>query len=365
MAERKKKDESSWFGRLMVNLILGANLVTLMLLWLCCAITWIDPAYHARLSVLGLVFPVFLILNLLFLPVWLLVKPRMLLVPLVGMGLCGSYILDYCPISFGDEEEGGAKLTVQTWNCRDMQFYMPDSIDLVTEYLLGVDADILCLQEFTFDKACYQPLRAAFEARDYYMAHVNRDAVVSRFPVISERSVPIESAYDNAALLVDLLMPDDDTLSVICVHLESNNLSVSDKDGYEEALHSREHEKVKSEAAYLTGKLAKSAQTRARQVNVLAQCVDSIAAHHSVMLCGDFNDTPISYAYQHMARRLCNAYRSRGRGMGITFNEKNFPVRIDHIFYSPDWTCDKAFVDRNVLASDHYPVVARLRKQKK
>ena len=113
----------------------------------------------------------------------------------------------------------------------------------------------------------------------------------------------------------------------------------------------------------MVGKLAEAAQLRASQVNTIAQLVDSIATHHSVLVCGDFNDTPISYAYQHMGRRLKNAYRSRGNGVGVSFNEKNFPVRIDHIFYSPEWTCTDAVVDRSIWASDHYPVIARLKKR--
>ena len=361
----KKEESSSWVKQFFVNLLLGANLVTLMLLWLCCVITWVDPSLHPRISVIGLLFPLFLILNLLYLPLWLIFKPRMLVVPVVGMALCANFILDYCPVNLKGKAEGASTLTVQTWNCHEMQFYSSDSIHLATDYILKTGADIICLQEYSFNNAKYNTLHEELSARGYQLSHLSCLAVMSRFPLVTEDAEPLGVLDNNGGMQVDLQLPDGDTLSVICVHLESNQLSPDDKDDYDAAIRSYEHDKVKSEARYLTGKLAEAARKRADQVNALAARVDSISARHSVLLCGDFNDTPISYAYQHTARRLKSAYRSRGKGVGVTFNEKNFPVRIDHIFYTPDWTCMDAVVDRSIWASDHNPVIATLKKREK
>ena len=365
MTGRKKEESSSWVKQFLVNLLLGANLVTLVLLWTCCVTTWLDPSLHPRISVIGLAFPIFLILNLLYLPIWLIFKPRMLVVPVFGIILCADYILDYYPISMRGKSDDVPALTVMTWNCHEMQYYQHDSIHFATDYILETGADIICLQEYTFASERYKKLHDELMTRGYQLNHVGCISVMSRFPVLNDVAVPIEVVLGTGAMQVDLQMPDNDTLSVICVHLESNKLSSDDKDEYDAAIRSGEHEKMKDEAHYLAGKLAVAAQIRANQINLLAKRVDSIATHHPVLMCGDFNDTPISYAYQHISRRLKNAYRSRGCGVGVTFNEKNFPVRIDHVFYTSDLTCTDVMIDHTIWASDHYPVIARLKKRQK
>ena len=158
---------------------------------------------------------------------------------------------------------------------------------------------------------------------------------------------------------------DNDTLSVINCHLECSGLSPTDRDEYGQMLNNPEKDKLGSEVRHLTGKLSSAALYRAMQVQAILDCLDSLPPSRSVMLCGDFNDTPISYAYQKLKKRLRNAYREGGSGVGVTYTEKIFPVRIDHIFHTPDWECTDAIIDHSATASDHYPVVARLKKREK
>lgn len=358
-----KEQKSSLFKQLLVNLLLGANLFTLVLLWICCATTWIDPSLHPSVSVVGLGFPVFLILNLLFIPLWMLFKFRMVIVPILGMALCGNYILDYCPLGIGRSEE--SDISVLTWNCHDFQFYLPDSIRYATGYIAESDADIICLQEYNFSKDRYAALHDTMQAQGYHLDHVGGIALMSRFPILRTSSIDVESVATNGAFMSDLQLPDGDTLTIFCVHLESNQLSPDDKSEYGASLRSGESERMKDEANYLKNKLSEAARIRALQINELTARIDSLPSSRSVILCGDFNDTPISYAYQHMARRLKNAYRQGGRGIGLSFNERLFPVRIDHIFHSQDYECTYARVEHSVWASDHYPVRATLKKHQK
>lgn len=358
-----KEKNISLFKQFLVNLLLGANLFTLVLLWLCCATTWIDPSLHRSVAIVGLGFPIFLILNLLFIPLWLIFKVRMVIVPIIGMALCGKYILDYCPLRIGSSEE--SDISVMTWNCHDIQFYLPDSVKYATGYIAESDADIICLQEYSFSNERYAALHDTMRSQGYHLEHVGCIALMSRFPILNCTTVDIETVTTNGAFMADVQLPEGDTLSVFCVHLESNQLSPDDKSEYGASLRSGERERMKNEAHYLQGKLSDAAQIRALQVNELIARIDSLPQSRSVILCGDFNDTPISYAYQHVARRLENAYRQGGRGIGLSFSERLFPVRIDHIFHTNDYKCTYARVDHSVWASDHFPVIARLKKQQK
>jgi endonuclease/exonuclease/phosphatase family metal-dependent hydrolase len=79
-----------------------------------------------------------------------------------------------------------------------------------------------------------------------------------------------------------------------------------------------------------------------------------------VIVCGDFNDTPVSYVYNKFSRLLKDAFIEAGSGTGTTFRG-NFPyVRIDYLFYSPPFKAQHYHTDK-VDLSDHYPLVTDIR----
>ena len=363
MAE-KKKQSASLLRTFLVNVFLGANIATLVLLWTCCATTWIAPSLHARVSVVGLLFPVVLLLNLLFVPFWLIYKPRMLVVPVLGMALCGAYILDYCPIHFGTGDER-PDLVVLTWNSHYLTDCPLDSVDFLPDYLLEQEVDVVCFQEAQAS-AKYDSVYNAMRRHGYhYQCNASSTlALISRYPILKCETLPMESNSTNSAIYAELQV-DADTVSVFNVHLESNSLSPEEKEAYGETIIEHERDKVKDEALFLTGKIASAAHYRGLQVNRLVACIDSLPQGRRMLLCGDFNDTPISYVYQRVNRRLQNAYRRGGNGVGVSFNETFFPVRIDNIFYSPHWQCVDARVVTSITVSDHYPILSRLKNKEK
>ena len=361
--QKQRISAADRFKRFVVSLFLGANLATLVLLWLCCASTWVDPEVHPRVAVVGLAFPVVLVLNLIFLPLWLVYKPRMTVVPLVGMGLCAGFILDYFPLRLR-ASQGRAELSVLSWNACEFAKYKADSLFISYDYLVDNEADIICLQEMDISRPKHEPLRERLDAKGMHYDHRATRSIISRLPILQLDSLPVDSRAGNGVLRADLLWGED-TLTVLSVHLESNKLSASDKDGYNDVLRTPEGDKLRSEASYLSGKIGAASSYRARQVKTILAYLDSLPQERVVLLCGDFNDTPVSYAYQAVNRRLKNAFRAQGRGVGVTFSERFFPIRIDHIFYSPVLECTEAYVDRSIHSSDHYPMVARLQKQAK
>ena len=361
--QQKKEGALSSVKRFVVTLFLGGNLATLVLLWLCCASTWIDPEVYPRVSVLGLAFPVVLLLNMLFIPLWLIYKPRMLLVPILGMALCGGFILDYFPLRL-TKAKGEPELTVLSWNTCTFAKHSADSMYLSIDYLMSLDADVMCFQELDITWMKYKSLRDTLDAHGYHFDNRGTRTVVSRYPILRMNSLVAPARSINGVLYADLLY-DGDTLSVLDLHLESNGLSKNDKNDYSDVLRTPEGEKIKSEASYLSGKIAAASSYRAGQIKAVLAYLDSLPENRSILVCGDFNDTPISYVYQKVGRRFKSAFRAQGRGVGLTFNEKIFPVRIDHIFYSAQWECTSVNIDRSMTSSDHYPLVARLRKRQK
>ena len=127
-----------------------------------------------------------------------------------------------------------------------------------------------------------------------------------------------------------------------------------------------------------------------------------------MIVCGDFNDTPISYTYRTMSRDLNDAFRKVGRGYSHTYRGFFNMLRIDYVLCSDEfaplsyevidswglvrakrWARDTVTyvlrkfghqmplkgenvdmpdsmqVDNRVLYSDHYPVFVRLRYDSK
>lgn len=69
---------------------------------------------------------------------------------------------------------------------------------------------------------------------------------------------------------------------------------------------------------------------QARQVHAIVQSTRS-----PLILCGDFNDTPVSYTYQTIRGDLLkDGFKSCGNGYGYTFHGFFDLLRIDFILYS-------------------------------
>lgn len=352
-------------GKFFTSIFLGANLLSLFLLWACCATTWVDPAFHPRMAVVGLIFPFFLFLNLLFLPFWLLFRPRMLVVPVVGMAVCGGYVLDYFPVTLFSHEVSDNEdvVTVMQWNAYDFHSFPRDSIGAGFSYLEESGADIICLQEYGFQNRRFQEFHDSLRARGYNLWQGNTlRCIMTRYPILACDTVKAETLRHNGTEAYHLLM-DGDTVTVVNAHLECYRFTEGDKDEYVSMLNQRSKSKFKREVLFLLQKLSSSSRNRALQTQALADYLDRLPKGRRVILCGDFNETPISYSYQTVSRRLRNVFRACGKGIGITFREEKFPVRIDHIFCSRDWDCVSVRIDHSMTASDHYPVVAKLKKR--
>lgn len=311
---------------------------------------------HGRIAVLGLSFPVFLLLNLLFIPLWLLVRWRWTWIPVVGMGLVSGYILDYYPINtFQKDAPEGVKIV--SWNVKGFAD-VGDEMDSVLAMFQAWDADIVCLQE-NFANRHRIRLDSLARAMNLNIVDAHSRWVFSRYPILESRALDMPAKTENGALAVKLLL-DADTVWVVNCHLESNFLNDADRNGGREAIRSGERRKLLSETLQIWGKLASSSRMRGLQTDVLTAFLDSLPSSNAVFLMGDFNDTPISYAYQQVNKRLQSAYRKAGRGLGVSYNERYFTIRIDHLFHSSNWQTERIDIPQNCFYSDHNPLLVTL-----
>lgn len=355
----RTKDAVGTFQRLLTSLVLGANVFTLMLLWLCVASTYISPSLFPKASLIGLVFPFILVANLAFIFVWLIFKVRYVWVPILGIAAVGSYVLDYFPCTFFAEEDEG-DICLLTYNIghtvEDAEIAELDS------FVRSLNPDIVTFQESYRKPSMLECEQAWMDDLGYEMLRSGSRVVFSRFHILGD-SIPMDLPTRSSNNVQGCWLEcNGDSLLLLNCHLESNKLTVDDKSEYKKMILEHEKGHVKTEGMMLAGKLCEAAEYRGLQTDSLCRMVDGWKGY-STIVCGDMNDTPISYTYQQLSSRLASAYRERGSGLGATMQEWNFPFRIDHLFHTEDWECTRCYIDKAVYASDHYPFVVYLRRK--
>ena len=84
-----------------------------------------------------------------------------------------------------------------------------------------------------------------------------------------------------------------------------------------------------------------------------------------IIVCGDFNDSPVSYTHHRIAScGLTDAFVAAGNGLGRSFNRDAIVVRIDNILHSKHWKAYRCEVDDSNKDSDHYPIACYLKRLK-
>ena len=359
-------------GKLVILLLLAANLAVTGLLLATAYSPYLQPTQHPVLSCLGLAFPIFLLLNTACLLGWLIIQQyKCALLPLAGLLLCLPQARTYLPLNLRTERLPEDNLKILSYNIMGFGASSPtDRQNPILTYLQESRADIICLQEYSTGKTSKHPTQKAIDkALAEYPYHridaigkqrCNKVACYSKLPILSARPLKYASA-SNGTLVYELAWGDD-TLLLINNHLESNKLTKEDKVVYEDMLRDPEKDKVESGMRQLVGKLAEAAALRAPQADSIAREIER-SPHRDIIVCGDFNDSPISYTHRVIGQELDDAFTHSGRGLGISYNQNKFYFRIDHILTSPSLEAFNCTVDRSIAASDHYPVTCRIARR--
>ena len=77
---------------------------------------------------------------------------------------------------------------------------------------------------------------------------------------------------------------------------------------------------------------------------------------YPVIVCGDFNDVPNSYAYETIGKNLQDAFVKKGTGLGRTFSGISPTLRIDNIFVDKRYSVNQ-YVRVQKKLSDHFPII--------
>lgn len=351
-----------YIGKLLGLILLGINAIVALMMFLSAYSPSIDPHAHPVASCMGLFFPIFLLANVLFLIFWLLVYRKFMLFPLLALIGCWGSIRTYFPINGWGEDAPEGAIKILSYNTRAFGEKKPHTKERpndVLTYLQNSDADIICLQEYIFGGKLKKK-DVDYALRDYRYKHyqvlgkgLNGLGCYSRYPILS--ATPILYKGTRNGSVAYRIKVGNDTLLVINNHLESNKILKSDVETYQEMMDAPSKQKLFAGVRKLWGKMAKATSVRAKQADILVETLRD-SKEKSVVLCGDFNDTPISYTHHVLSDELRDAFVETGNGLGVSYNKDRLYVRIDHILVSKNLKVYDCTVDNTIQASDHYPV---------
>lgn len=353
----------SHLKKLTLHVIIGANVASILVMLLVGYSDRLNPCEHPVLSGLGLVFPFLLIVNIAFLLFWLLIKPKLALIPVLGMIINYVPVRTYCPINIPKEVPGDA-IKVLSYNVKI--FEEPDMVEgmhATLHYVLNSHADIVCMQEVRMHTKWNKELCDAYPYREELVYGGVSHVVMSHYPIVEKERIPYESRGNGtAAFYLDI---DGERVLVISNHFETNGLSVGDKQEIQELVKGKtDRDTLCQESHRLILKLGGAARKRAPQADAVARYIRD---HQDmpIILCGDFNDSPISYAHYRVARELTDCYVESGNGPGWSYNHGSMKVRIDNMMCNDHFVPYQCKVDGKIAASDHYPIACWLKMQHK
>jgi len=336
--------------------------------------TQISPERFVLPSFLGLAFLPLVILNILFVIFWIIKLRWYFVFSLLALLLVYGNLKNIFPLNSSNKNRiainDSTQFTLLSYNVKLFDFYKKSaklkSYNKTVDYILKRDADIVCLQEFGyFNSSGYlnaANLLSVFAKKykyrhiEYYLNSDQRStygvATFSKYPIVKKKGIDYDSKF-NFTICSDIQIREK-TIHLINCHLESNQLTLDDKKKMFELVDSASQKKIVLTAGLFLRKLGTASKLRAHQVDVISNALKEYPS--DVVLCGDFNDTPISYTYQKIkGDSLIDVFASTCSGLGISYNELPFLFRIDYIFHSKNISAGMFKVDK-VKYSDHYPI---------
>lgn len=352
------------YKKIVQGIIAGVDVVTILFMTFIGYSYFIDPSAWSLASILGLFFPLLLLINLLLLAITFFIAKKLVWIPIIGFLICAPPIRTYCPLNFSKDVPKDA-IKVLSYNTLSYGGTKDDNEDNeILQYIKNCDADLVCLQEAGATHVSIETIKKCLnQYTDLDTASVDSAnycslLILSKFPIIGSEKIsatPIENG--GHAFWIKM---DNDTVIVINCHLKSNELTPEDKEQYQNVLRDIKNKTIKEdslrmESKKIAHKLVDASIPRSRQAKAIAEYI-RIHNEKKIIVCGDFNDNPLSYVHHTIAKDLQDCYVATGNGPGFSFNEKGFYVRIDNILCSHHFQPYNCQIDREIAKSDHYPI---------
>lgn len=227
-----------------------------------------------------------------------------------------------------------------------------ERIDSIFAFLNRNEADVICLQEY----ACAEPgdIRHLVGRKlpgyefEYYLFKGRKgfsgNVTLSRYKACDKGKILFDDSR-NLALWTEYETRGQ-RFRVYNCHFESYAISLSN---IWQTLTGNADARLETGTKY-----RKSLSRRPKQVDAVLTHFDNSPC--AGVVCGDFNDNPMSYTYHRVRRVDKDSFIEAGDGFGATFTAFWPLLRIDYVFVPENWTVVSHKTVKTGF-SDHYPIV--------
>lgn len=328
----------------------------------------VRPEASGFVSASSMAFPIVILASFSLLVADLVVMRKTAVVPALAIVASIKPILLICPLNLtssidNDERQRSFSLmTYNVYNFLNKQGDYPDDTNPTLSFILKEDPDIVALQECEYlsyyKKAhVYSAQSDSIKARYPYrfIGETDGQSILSKFPITDLNIGEINDG--KSRICAHRVAIGSRSIVLINVHLYSIQLTDDDKGTYLNLTHGEAKGNIRKARANLMVKLSAALRRHADECRDIRRGVDSwLSTADNIIICGDLNDTPASHAYYILrGDDFGDAYADTAFGPTITYNEKRFFFRIDHVFYRGKIKPRK-IIRGDVRYSDHYPL---------
>ena len=363
------------FRRFTKKSLVIINVMIAIALIVGCNAKYFNPDRFWFVGLLTIVAPYLFICILSFFVFWFFAKKKIMVISLITTLVLWNPLGHIFKLrwnsSFENQKQFDA-LRVMSWNVEQFEILnhkkhpeqKQEMINLINSY----DPDVACFQEAVLSDAYpkainYLPSMVnAWELKNYYYDYSPLDnfddkhhfgrIILSKYPIINKQTISFTPrTYENTFTYVDIVKASD-TIRVFNLHLQSLRFSDENRNYIDDATQKQniDFEKSKSVITKMKSAFIK------RKLQAEAIHTEIEKSMYPVIVCGDFNDVPNSYAYSTIGEDLQNCFAKKGSGISRTFTGIAPTLRIDNVFASKQFDVLQ-YTRVKEKISDHYPII--------
>jgi endonuclease/exonuclease/phosphatase family metal-dependent hydrolase len=356
--------------KILYKILLVVNLFFAFTLIIAYLAVVINPADFALPAFFGLAYPYLLLINIILIILWIALLRFEALISVVVIAAGFTHFSNYIKLvkPAGDKSN---TYKILSYNVRLFNYFENNhgnnSEKKVIDFIKAQKPDIICIQEFYLAGDPASKEAAMIEALGgNYNSHMKilgkgksrfyGIVTFSKFPIVRKGEI-IHPGSSSLTIYTDILVQKD-TIRIYNNHLQSFRLRSLERSFINELTASDDKETM-NEVKSLSVSLKKGFVKRALEAQIVKGQINR--SPYPVMVVGDFNDTPVSYAYRKIRKGLNDSFVNSGYGAGFTYKGNYPPNRIDYILYD-NALINSYFEIIKVRYSDHYPIISYFKK---
>ncbi len=338
------------------------NVLFVAALFLSYTAVYVNPDIFYISAFFGLAYPFILLANVLIIIWWVFqlnLKFLMSLAAIIaGWGYVGRTLQFHNKTPINNKS-----IKVMSYNVMNFGFDKnQNSRDDIISLLADEQPDILCMQEFcnnsnwpiNVEKKIAEVLHTKYSFfhvinpsnKNYKVGTI----IFSKYPIKNTGVVAYNLASANSTIFIDVEIAGL-AVRVFDVHLQSIRFQNKDYNFLKEI--GDDKDKTIEESKSIISRMKQAYIMRAEQAKLVQEAIKKSPG--KTIVCGDFNDSPVSFAYTKINDGLKDAFVESGNGLGRSYAGEFPSFRIDYIMGSQSFDISGFDIIKKKY-SDHYPI---------